>query len=143
MIYRKKIYIHILIIFFIISFLFVILNLYSSSKRIYEYTWDIVLPKEIEEEYNYKNVDHFHGDGVRYSIFTIKQPTNFFSSFYKGKCEMFEHTFNRLLFDNNVPSKYHPNWDLYYWKELNQNENRLLMVLDPNLYQFYILQITM
>lgn len=61
--------------------LYVAGNLYYSAKRIYEQNWDIELPDKMKVKLDIKDGNSSHNDGVRYTVFEVKERSEFFDDF--------------------------------------------------------------
>lgn len=121
-------------------------NLYYSSSRIYEQTWDIDLPNNMQEKYEAKSDSNFLGDGVRYTIYHLSSNDDFLKDFQTNKDTSFESSFADGLnnFDEtlNVPANQQPNWEhKYIWKQVEKYENHLYMVYDQQTEELFILQV--
>jgi len=121
--------------------LYVAGNIYYSAERIYEQTWNIELPDKMKEKLDTKDGDSFHNDGVRYTVYEIKERSEFFDNFIVEKNPAFEEDFQEALSSLKLADEDCPNWDnKYVWKQMNLYENLLYMVFDIDTNTLFITQ---
>lgn len=121
--------------------LYVAGNLYYSAKRIYELNWDIELPDKMKEKLDIKDGDSFHNDGVRYTLFEVKERSDFFNDFSSTKSPAFEEHFRENLAVLKLSEEDYPNWNNnYIWKQMEMYENSLYIVLDTDTDTLFITQ---
>lgn len=116
-------------------------NIYYSPERNYEENWNIELPDNMKERFDTKDVESFHNDGIRYTIYDLKEQSEFFDDFKTEKSISFENDFRENLSVLNLSNAEQPNWNNdYLWKEINQYSNHLYMVLDTTTNTLFITQ---
>ncbi len=116
-------------------------NVYYSAERIYEQTWKIELPEKMKEKLDIKDGNSSHNDGIRYTVYEIKEHSDFFDGFSSEKSPEFETAFKANLSALKLSAGEQPNWDNdYVWKQMNLYENHLYMIFDSETNTFFITQ---
>lgn len=117
-------------------------NVYYSSERIYEQTWNIELPDGMKKEFEEKTDNSFHGDGIRYTKYSVKEAENSLSDFKSEKDATIESAISEYLSTINIASEHQPNWGHNYtWKHIEKYENHLYMIYDQQTNELFVLQI--
>ena len=117
-------------------------NVYYSSERIYELTWNIELPDDMKKEFEEKADNSFHGDGTRYTVYSVKEVEQFLSDFKTEKDSAIESTVSEYLNAINITSEHQPDWSHNYaWKHIEEYKNHLYMLYDLQTNELFVLQI--
>lgn len=117
-------------------------NVYYTSERIYEQTWNIELPDGMKKEFEVKADNSFHGDGIRYTIYSVNETEKFFSDFKDEKDSKIESAVSEYLGTINITSEHQPDWEHHYtWKHIEEYENHLYMIYDLETYELFVLQV--
>ena len=123
--------------------LYVAGNLYYSAKRIYEQNWNIELPDKMKVKFDIKDGNSSHNDGVRYTVFEVKERSEFFNDFSSKKSPAFEEHFQENISGLKLSDENLPNWnDNYIWKQMELYENSLYIVFDTDTDTLFITQKT-
>lgn len=118
-------------------------NVYYSSKRIYEQTWNIELPDGMKQEFEEKTDNSFHGDGIRYTTYSVKEAENSFNDFKSEKDSTVESAISEYLNIIKIASEQQPNWEHNYtWIHIEKYENHLYMIYDQQTNELFVLQVT-
>lgn len=79
-----------------------------------------------------KDGNSSHNDGVRYTVFEVKERSEFSMIFIK-KSPAFEEHFQETLSDLKLSDENCPNWNSnYIWKQMELYENSLFLVFDTD-----------
>ena len=146
---KKTITIFLVQIVFLLS-IFVIIPLglymagkyYTTDKTIYEQNWGIVLPDGLKEIYSETSPPSFHGDGVRFTVFSEKKTDEkFIATFHNKKDEDIEKFVEEILDELNVNEEDRPDLDkAYRWKKYREFQNDTLIIIyikDVEKYYFF------
>lgn len=90
-----------------------------------------------------KDGNSSHNDGVRYTVFEVKERSEFFNDFSSKKSPVFEEHFQETLSDLKLSDENCPNWNSnYIWKQMELYENSLFLVFDTDTDTLFITQKT-
>ncbi len=90
-----------------------------------------------------KDGNSSHNDGVRYTVFEVKERSEFFDDFSSKKSPAFEEHFQETLSDLKLSDENCPNWNNnYIWKQMKLYENSLFLVFDTDTDSLFITQKT-
>lgn len=122
--------------------LYVAGNWYFSDKKDLKSNWNIVLPKNMQEEYSTHGEIDFQGHGTRYTVFKIQ---NFDASLLKGmsstKDSVTEESVNALLRSIDADKNKYPCFtNAYQWKILSRYTYKLYIILDKKSSLLYFVQ---
>ena len=147
---RKKIIV-VIIIFVIIVFSLlgiIIYNYLTNYSNVLKINWNIELPKEIKGIYSASSSTSFHGDGIRYHVFSykneekIKELFNWTSEeketiFYSS----YRETVNNWLNEIKVPKENYPNYsNCKYWYNKQDDNSEIIILLDNKENRLYIVE---
>ena len=147
---RKKIIV-VIIIFVIIVFSLlgiIIYNYLTNYSNVLKINWNIELPKEIKEIYSASSSTSFHGDGIRYHVFSykneekIKELFNWTSEeketiFYSS----YRETVNNWLNEIKVLKENYPNYsNCKYWYNKQDDNSEIIILLDNKENRLYIVE---
>ena len=144
---KKKILVVSILLFIIIL---CISKLFPSYSFVIKSNWDIDLPIKavLTETYEKDSGTSFHGDGVRYHIFSYKyedyidlmfawSPIEHKTSHYPTAREASESWLNEI----NVPADKRPNYsDCASWIKSQNDNSEIIFFWDSNLNRLYILE---
>ncbi len=149
---NKKCIIVIIITFIIIIFTLLGINIYSNLTNytnVLQANWNIKLPKNsIKEIYNAHSDSSFHGDGIRYHIFSyqnedeIKEIFNWSNEeqetiYYSSYSESINNWLNKI----NVSQEYYPHYyNCKYWYKKQNNNSEIIILWDSKENKLYIVE---
>lgn len=110
-----------------------------TLQEVYEINWGIDLPDGMKMSYNFHTPGSFHGDGWRYTIFSLGESDINADGFYKGSMrdEFAEEVLQKL----EVPSEYWPDLSKQYiWKKMTKHNNTLFLVYDEEEQLLYVFE---
>ena len=149
---NKKIVIVFISIFAIIlvSLLGIILyNNLSNYSNVLKINWNIELPKNtIKEIYNANSDSSFHGDGIRYHIFSYKNE-NKIEELFNWSIEEKETIFyssysesvNNWLNNIKVSKENYPNYsNCKYWYDKQDDNSEIIILWDSKENKLYIVE---
>lgn len=94
-------------------------------------------------KFDIKDGNSSHNDGVRYTVFEVKEQSEFFNDFSSKKPPAFEEHFQENISGLKLSDENLPNWnDNYIWKQMELYENALYIVFDTDTDTLFITQKT-
>lgn len=121
-------------------------NYYFTNARIYEETWNINLPRNVQEEYSKKTDTSFHGDGISYTVFQYDDSASHFTnSLTKEKNTDMEKDVSTILLALSVEKKNSPDFShSYLWSHQGKEDgSKLYIIYDLDTEKLYVVQQTM
>lgn len=118
-------------------------NVYNhTSKRLYEINWGITLPKKIHLEFEFSTEPSFHGDGIRYTVFSSKYALSkeFLADFSEKDTERIQEDINAYLEALGVPPEQYPDFEHCCYKKMEMYENKLYLLYDGEANLLYAVQ---
>lgn len=123
-------------------------NKFSDYSIILKMNWNFELPSDshYSEIYSRDSGPSFHGDGIRYHIFSYKEkePINdiftWQSTEQKTKCyNSYSEATNQWLNQINVPTEKRPNYtECVYWHQLQDDNSEIIIFWDKTQSKLYI-----
>lgn len=112
--------------------------------------WEISIPYQAQftEIYKKDSGSTFHGDGIRYHVFTYKDST-YISQMLDWESEEKETIFygnysnavNALLDTIDVPSEYRPNCtNCLFWYNSHDDNSEIIILWDKDNYTIYVVE---
>lgn len=117
-------------------------NLYYTHARIYEENWKIALPSDLRKLYGIKSATGPHGDGLRYTIYELKDADAPFleGASLRKNTEMQDEVI-KILNDLRADKQKYPNFsNTYKWKILSKYSDKLYMIYDTKSSYVYFVQ---
>ena len=147
---NKKKIIVVFIIIIIFSLLGIIIyNNLSNYSNVLKVNWNIELPKNLVKEIYSANSDSsFHGDGIRYHIFSYKNE-NKIEELFNWSIEEKETIFyssysesvNNWLNEIKVSKENYPNYsNCKYWYNKQDDNSEIIIIWDSNKDRLYIVE---
>ena len=94
-------------------------------------------------KFDIKDGNSSHNDGVRYTVFEVKEQSEFFNDFSSKNSPAFEEHFQENISGLKLSDENLPNWnDNYIWKQMELYENALYIVFDTDTDTLFITQKT-
>ena len=142
---KKTIFISILLgVFLMCIGAYIGVDIYNHTpKRLYERNWKITLPKKMNQEFDISTEPSFHGDGVRFSVFSSKSEISneFLTGFKTEDIECFKEEIYKYLEMLKVPNEYYPNFEHpCSMKKMEMYSNKLYLIYDEKTYNLYVVQ---
>lgn len=120
------------------------INAYNhTSKRLYEINWEITLPKKIHLEFERSTEPSFHGDGLRYTVFSSKNEISkdFLADFTEKDIECFREEIYAYLEMLEIPTENHPDFEHSCCvKKMEMYANKLYLLYDKDNNLLYAVQ---
>lgn len=127
-----------------------IVSVFSDYSRVIELNWGITLPwkARLTEIYNKDSGASFHGDGVRYHVYSYKYedyidlmfawpPTEYPTNFYKTTSKAAEVWLDEI----DVPTEERPNYtDCCSWHTSQKDNSEIIFFWDNDLNRLYIVE---
>ncbi len=103
----------------------------------YSERWDISFPEDATVTYNFSCRDGFHGDGEKYCVIKFQsRPEEFLKEFCEGNREEYEELYekitSRLLNSGMDKTKLVIPNDVFLYKIIIKDNNKLLLLYDEN-----------
>lgn len=139
----KRLFVTLTVIIAIPVGLFIAGKCFLTSARIYDINWNIVLPYDTKEKYNAETPQDFPGDGMRYTVFQIKEANApfFLSDASNQKDVTIENEVLSILNIVNVEKKWYPDFSHEYsWKKISKSDDKLYIIYDPKTSLVYFVQ---
>ena len=125
-------------------------NYFSDYARVLKANWDFSLPasSSYQEIYSQDSEASFHGDGIRYHIFSYKEPEEISKMFLWQTTEQktiyytsYSEAANEWLNEISVPFKDRPNYgECSYWYQAQDDNSEIIIFWDKNQYRLYIVE---
>ncbi len=142
-----------IIIILIPIFIYNVGKIYYSHEKIYELNWEIDIPSDFKEMYHVSDKRGFRGDGIRYTIFEVKnmEQSSILSS-TKGTREIeilsgdsknvrnneLEQFVNTIVMELGIPENKRPQFHRYYiWQEFVKYNDTLVIIYFPEINLVY------
>lgn len=111
-----------------------------SEKKMYETTWNISLPDQMELLYDDHTSRGFHGDGIRHTIYKVEREKIDLNFIVGDNPEV--KSFCITICDNlETEEEYVPDFEgKYGWIKYEKKSNMLIMVYFPDLQQLHFFQ---
>ena len=123
-------------------------NSFSDYSRVLKANWDFALPSDshYSEIYSQDSGTSFHGDGIRYHIFSYKenepvegmflwQLTEQRTKFYNSYAEAADEWLDTI----NVPAAERPNYtECIYWYQSQEDGSEIIVFWDKDQNKLYI-----
>ena len=127
-----------------------IVSVFSDYSRVIELNWGITLPwkARLTEIYNKDSGASFHGDGVRYHVYSYKYedyidlmfawpPTEYPTNFYKTTSKAAEVWLDEI----DVPTEERPNYtDCCSWHKSQKDNSEIIFFWDSEQNLLYIVE---
>ena len=114
----------------------------KSYQEIVKINWDIELPKNYKEIYNFKSERSLLGDGVRYHVFEYDSINNLSAilEWELGGNSRLEEEINNILKKESILEKYFPNFLNEYktFIKFAEDSSKIYIILEEN--RIYILE---
>lgn len=149
---KKKIIVVIIIIFIIIVFSLlgiIIYNNITNYSNVLKVNWNIELPKNsIKEIYSASSDASFHGDGIRYHVFSYKNENEIEelfnwsieekeTIFYSSYSESVNNWLNKI----KISKENYPNYsNCKYWYNKQNDNSEIIILLDSKENRLYIVE---
>ncbi len=149
---KKGLKITLIVIFIIIVFSLlgiIIYNNISNYSNVLKANWNIKLPKNlVEEVYSANSDSSFHGDGIRYHIFSYKNEDKIeklFNWSIKEKetiyYSSYSESINNLLSKIKVSKKNYPNYsNCKYWYNKQNDNSEIIILWDSEENRLYVVE---
>ena len=147
---RKKIIVVIIVSIIIVFCLLgiIIYNNLLNYSNVLKTNWNIELPKEIKEIYSTSSNTSFHGDGIRYHIFSYKNEDKIEELFNWSIEEKetkdystYSETIDNWLNEIKVPKENYPNYsNCKYWYNKKDDNSEIIIFLDNKENKLYIVE---
>lgn len=121
----------------------------SDYSRVLKTNWDITLPQgsRYSEIYG-KSADSFHGDGIRYHVFTYKNAEPIDQMFVwqteeqkTNYCDSYSEAVNKWLNELSIPAKERPNYaECVYWYQSKNDGSEIIILWDKSQDRLYIVE---
>ena len=147
---KKKIVLIVIFIIVVFSLLGIIIyNNLSNYSNVLKANWNVELPKNsIKEIYSANSDSSFHGDGIRYHIFSYKNENKIEelfnwsieekeTIFYSSYSESVNNWLNKI----KVPEENYPNYsNCKYWYEKQDDNSEIIILWDSKENKLYIVE---
>lgn len=111
-----------------------------TVKKVYETNWGISLPDGMKL-LNDKNTESFHGDGYRFTVYSISKEKKYFTGYKTSKNKEIEETCKTIISSLRVESKYIPHFnENYVWTKYKKYNDNLIIIYFPNQKRLYLFQ---
>lgn len=102
---------------------------FPTLQEVYEINWGIDLPDEMELVNNFHTPSSFHGDGYRYTVFSLEKKSVPIGECYRGG--MRKEFAERILEELEVPIEYWPDFKKeFVWKKMTKYSDTLFLLCD-------------
>lgn len=86
-----------------------------SYQEVFYANWEVQLPAAMTELYH-ESEDSFRGDGIRYTVFSVDAPDEYFAGFKDERWDKFETAFDGYVKSSgfDIPENYLPDFEKPY-----------------------------
>ena len=147
---KKKVLIPIIILIVIVVAVSIVVHEKSDYSRILEYNWGFELPDKArcKEDFQKDSGDSFHGDGIRYHVYEVRNEAPIDALFSWGDLnretiyhESIPEAAEAWLSEIQVPGEERPEYeDCVCWYEAKEDNSELIVLWDRDEEELYILE---
>ena len=144
---NKKILIKLILIVLVVFLIYIKITNYSTALKL---NWDIKLPPQARMTEIYENSAEpsFHGDGIRYHIFSYKNEEVINKMFNWNKeeketffCDSYSECIDSWLNEIETPKEYFPDYhNCVYWYNKKDGYNEIIILWNKEENKIYVVE---